>query len=376
MIGVIWWSNTVVISLVTLGLLLPPLGCLSFQVIIQPPHHNILTTTSKIISSRIIFCSTKSSSADLTTGYYSPYNLEEYNNESSSSSSSSSSNDCNGVEIWLDLRGTSLSPSTALELWALEHPSDNVNTNDDNVHNNKSTTTVPIFTKCLVSPPSNSNISNSDKHLQQKHDNIHVLVADDDNDEASSSSSSSSSSWGKILPLETSTQSYIPLLPDPLPAMEIISDGKWIVLDTTTGWKGVEEEKRLSFLLPLAELISSGAVTNVGGGGSRSTNGGGGGIGFTCQTRNEVVKVAMWIQSITNRCNDGNAGSGGKNVRVKTLENGLVIPDESDDVSFDELQKQQQFGTSRQARLQYAIVVPYDVGLLKTAAMLLLNEGF
>jgi hypothetical protein len=329
-------------TLVILGLL--PLYCISFHVIIQPPGHHI----TKSSSSRI--CSTKSSSSSAdTTGYFNPYNnLEEYNNEPSSSSSLPISN--NGVEIWLDLRGTSLSPSTALELWDLEHAHDN---NDDDVYNKS---TVP-FTKCLVSPSSRDNNKNSQNEKQQ-HNNIHVVV---DNE--------ASSSWGKILPLETSTRSSssIPILPDPLPVMEIISQGKWIILDTTLGWKKVEEEKRLSYLLPLAELISSGAVTGVGGGGYGS-----GGIGFTCQTKNEVVKVAMWIQSITNRCNDG---GGGKNVRVKTLENGLVIPD-SDAVTLDDLQQQQQFGTTRQARLQYAIVVPYDVGLLKTAAMLLLNEGF
>ena len=358
--GVVW-------SIIVLGLL--PLCCLSFHsVVIQPAHHHHITSKSSSSSSSLTrTCSTKSSSTD-TTDYFSPYNdVGEYNNNDNESSAlpvNDNRNSNNGVEIWLDLRGTSLSPSTALELWDLEH--------DDM---QQKANTVP-FTKCLVSSSSNNNNnSHNDKQLLQNN-NIHVLVDD------TASGQSSAAAWGKILPLQTSSKQQqstpIPILPDPLPAMELISQGKWIVLDTTQDWKKVEEEERLSFLLPLADLISSGAVTGVQGGdnGSGSGSGSGGGIGLTCHTKNEVVKVAMWIQSITNRCNNGSGDGGGKNVRTKTLENGLVIPDNDNDVSMDVQHLQQQFGTTRQARLQYAIVVPYDVGLIKTASMLLLNEGF
>eukprot|EP00985_Skeletonema_marinoi_P005419 scaffold2351_cov120-Skeletonema_marinoi.AAC.4 len=327
--------------IVPLGLL--PLGCLSFHII--QPH---VTSKSSTSSSSCIY-STKSS-AD--TEYVSPFDLGEFKNESSLPK-----NDNNGVEIWLDLRCTSLSPSTALELWDLECTDANYN-NDGGGGLAKS---GAPFTKCLVSPSDKSN-SKSEKQMQLQN-NIQVLVDSGTNN--NNNEQTTESSWGKVLPLQTNTQS-MPILSDPLPAMEIISQGQYIVLDTTKGWKKVEEEQRLSYLLPLAELISSGATTGGENGGSS------GGIGFTCLTKNEVVKVAMWIQSITNNNRSGDGG-GGQNVRVKTLENGLVIPDHDDDVTSD-LQKQ--FGSSRQARLQYAIVVPYDVGLLKTASMLLLNEGF
>jgi len=332
--------------IVPLGLL--PLGCLSFHII--QPH---VTSKSSTSSSSCLY-STKSS-AD--TEYVSPFNLEELNNDSSLPN-----NDNNGVEIWLDCRHTSLSPSTALELWDLECPDANYNNDDVGL-----TKLGAPFTKCLVSPSDNVSNSNGEKQMQLQN-NIQVLVdsGTNNNNNKQTTESTSSSSWGKVLPLQTNTQS-MPILPDPLPAMETISQGQYIILDTTKGWKKVEEEQRLSYLLPLAELISSGATTGGENGSSSS-----GGIGFTCLTKNEVVKVAMWIQSITNNNRSGDGG-GGQNVRVKTLENGLVIPDYDGDVMSD-LQKQ--FGSSRQARLQYAIVVPYDVGLLKTASMLLLNEGF
>eukprot|EP00984_Skeletonema_dohrnii_P016793 scaffold7514_cov112-Skeletonema_dohrnii-CCMP3373.AAC.6 len=332
--------------IVPLGLL--PLGCFSFH-IIQP--------TSKFDASKSLSClySTKSS-AD--TEYVSPFNLEEFNDDSSLQPN----NDNNAVEIWLDLRETTLSPSTALELWDLECTDANYNNDDDGGGLTKS---GAPFTKCLVSPSDKSN-SNGEKQMQLQN-NIQVLVDYGTNNQ-NEQTTESTSPWGKVLPLQTNTQS-MPILPDPLPAMETISQGQYIVLDTTKGWKKVEEEQRLSYLLPLAELISSGATT-----GGENGSSGSGGIGFTCLTKNEVVKVAMWIQSITNNNRSGDGG-GGQNVRVKTLENGLVIPDyDNDDDVMSDLQKQ--FGSSRQARLQYAIVVPYDVGLLKTASMLLLNEGF
>lgn len=321
------WSSKFII------ILLSGLSCHSFQ----PQHPNSQS------SSFASLYSTKSSDTDTN---YQPFNLQEY--EDSSPPKENNENNHNGVEIWLDLRGTSLSPSTALELWELEQ-------NDDYTNNIYEKLTVP-FTKCLIS---NDNI-NTEKELNAQHDNpIQVLV------DHSRGTQQQQQSWGQTLQLQINPQSSLPILPDPLPAMELVSQGQFVLLDTTAGWKKVEEEERLSYLLPLAELISSGALPAAGGGAA-------GGIGFTCLTRNEVVKVAMWIQSVTNNTH----GDGGtiQNVRVKTLDNGLVIPDyNNDDVTAD---LQQMSGTSRQAGIQYAIVVPYDVGLIKTASMLLRNEGF
>lgn len=349
-----------------LGLL--PRCCLSFNVvqkqIITRPNTDILSSSScnnnKILSAR-----SSADNSDYISLYYNAD--EEYNDSPSSDNNNNNRNSNNGVEIWLDLRGTSLSPSSALEFWALE--------------GQQQKQTVP-FTKCLVS--SRSDNKNTLFQRNKMPCNINVLVDDDENN-GIILESASSSSWGKVLPLQSSVKS-IPILPDPLPAMDIILQGKWIVLDTTKGWKRVEEEERLSFLLPLAELISSGATTTVGviNGGcfsssSRSSrSGGGGGIGLTCHTKNEVVKVAMWIQSITKRFHDddddddggddGGGGIGQMSLRTKTLDNGLIIPDDDDDDDDDVTT------TTKIQGMQYAIVVPYDVELLKTASMLLWNE--
>eukprot|EP00574_Skeletonema_japonicum_P013992 CAMPEP_0201720118 /NCGR_PEP_ID=MMETSP0593-20130828/5141_1 /ASSEMBLY_ACC=CAM_ASM_000672 /TAXON_ID=267983 /ORGANISM="Skeletonema japonicum, Strain CCMP2506" /LENGTH=360 /DNA_ID=CAMNT_0048210699 /DNA_START=18 /DNA_END=1100 /DNA_ORIENTATION=+ len=332
-------------------------SCHSFQLI---PHHHPSPTS---------LYSTKSSSTD--TDNYQPFNfLQEFSHDNDSSSPPNE-NSNNGVEIWLDLRGTSLSPSTALELWELEQNDGYSNSyiDDGNEEARKKKGTAP-FTKCLVSndKTNNSNSkSNTEKEMNSNPIQILVDHHHNNNDEPTTTTQQSQQSWGKTLRLQLNVQSTLPILPDPLPAMELVSRGQFVLLDTTGGWKKVEEEERLSFLLPLAELISSGALPAANGSG---------GIGFTCLTKNEVVKVAMWIQSITNnnQCVNGADGGSIQNVRVKTLDNGLVIPDDSDDDASADLQSM--LGTSRQAAIQYAIVVPYDVGLLKTASMLLWNEGF
>ena len=322
--------------------------------------------------------STRSSDTDTATGY--EYNSPQFNfleqfqsNKGSTTNNNSNNNNNqnnnNGMEIWLDLRGTSLSPSTALELWQLEHP---IDTTTD--HNDDQDYDAP-FTKCLVSQAAaaeNGNAHQDNVHLmqqqqqQQPNDDIQIVLIDNNTmNDNHDQQTIQSSSWGTILPLQTSPQSNIPILPDPLPAMETISQGKYILLDTTGDWKKVEEKERLGYLLPLAELISSGADNNS------SSSGSGGLIGFTCHTRNEVVRVAMWIQSVTNRQSGSGDDGGQKNVRrVKTLENGLVIPDYDDDEEVEDgsgEELQLQFGSVRQGGLRYAIVVPYDVALLKTA---------
>jgi hypothetical protein len=131
----------------------------------------------------------------------------------------------------------------------------------------------------------------------------------------------------------------MPQLPDPLPAIEVASNGQWIALDTN-GWKEVAEEERISMLLPLVELISSAAS-------------GSGGIGLTCHTNNEVVKAAMFIQSLTN---DARGGRGGT---TKTLDSGIVVPD--DDAESV---------TKNSANTNFALILPCDMALLRTTKLL------
>ena len=246
-----------------------------------------------------------------------------------------------GLELWLDLRGTSLTPKTALQLWAMDGQ------NNEN--------TPPPFVKCLVSSMEMSYNSPS----LDRYDDIDVLIVQermDDNDDMQyivqqqtydpSPSSSSNYCIGRILNLQTSLSK--PILPDPLPAMEHASNGQWIIIDTD-GWKKIEADERLRMALPLLELISSSSDATA------STNGGG--TGLTCHTNNEVVKTIMFIQSMM-----AGGGGDGRQVRTKTLTSGIVIHEDNKSIPSAD---------NESTTHHFAIVVPYDIELLRTAQLLL-----
>ncbi|KAL9180716.1 hypothetical protein ACHAXT_011169 [Thalassiosira profunda] len=238
-----------------------------------------------------------------------------------------------GLEVWLDLRGTSLTPNTAIELWEMEE--------QNGQSTNLQSDALP-FTKCLV------NSSTHNLTGQTSEVDVGVLL-EENNDQGqcislqkanqSTSSGGDLEIMGRIIRLETS--STMPVLPDPLPAMEACSRGEWVILDTR-GWEKISEEEQIGMVLPLLELISSA---------------GSGGIGLTCQTKNAVVKAAMFIQTMTN----GGGGPSG----TKTLESGIVVPDGGTSRT----------GENRSRSGAFAIVVPYDVALLRAAKLLLVGDS-
>jgi hypothetical protein len=252
-----------------------------------------------------------------------------------------------GLELWLDLRGTSLTPKTALQLWAMEGQKENMH--------------APPFVKCLVS---SMEMSYSSPSLDI-YDDIDVLIVEermDGDDDMQyivqqqtydpSSSSLSNYCIGRILNLQASSSK--PILPDPLPAMEHASNGQWIIIDTD-GWKKIEADERLRMALPLLELIASSSATAAS---TTCASNNRGGIGLTCHTNNEVVKTIMFIQSML-----AGGGGDGRQVRTKTLTSGIVIPDE-DNTSIPS-------ADNESTMHHFAIVVPYDMELLRTAQLLL-----
>ena len=198
--------------------------------------------------------------------------------------------------------------------------------------------------KCLVSSEDAPS-----RHFDQ---NIDILIVKEEDDDVSDCNmmpflqqtmdANQTALAGRILSLQTSAS--MPVLPDPLPAMDVISNGEWIILDTHN-WRKIDDEERLSMILPMMELISSGSSSSSGG------------IGITCHTKNDLVKAAMFIQTKTN---SGSAGGEGINVNTKTLESGIVIPD--DDAN--------QISLSVDVLPRFAIIVPYDMGLLQTYCLL------
>jgi len=246
----------------------------------------------------------------------------------SNSHSSDQQSSENNLQLWIDLRGTSLTPKTALELWSLE---------DDN--------NAPL-TKCLV-----SSIEKNAKD-DDTSNNLDILLVEEGGDTTNDMLiiSQQTEHIGRILSLQTSSTS-MPMLPnDPLSAIDIVSKGQWLLIDTND-WKKVEEDERISMTLPLIDLISSGFTNDT-------SNGGG--IGITCHTNNEVVKMAMYIQSMMN------ASGGSDNTKTRTLDSGIVVPDDiGSGSSSDDTTNQ-----NNSMKQRFAIIVPFDMELLRTAKLL------
>ena len=279
------------------------------------------------------------------------------------SNSFPSSKSSNGVvEIWLDLRGTSITPKTALELWELDEQMQQQSNS-----NKARKETKPPFMRCLVSSISKQSDSSS-LVTPPANNPLDVLMVGQE--EAGgmriiTQTQKSSSSFGSMISLQPSPASAsIPILPDPLPLIDLASQGLNVLLDTK-GWKKVAEEKRLSMLLPLIELITS----------STATNADGGIVGWTCFSNSEIVETAMWIQSMGN----GSKGSrGGNTLRTKTLDSGILIPDLDDIESFalDSTVIDEDSTEQKRDECKFAIIVPYDVALLRAAMMLLGDSSY
>lgn len=206
------------------------------------------------------------------------------------------------VDLWLDLRGTSLTPEAALELWSLEGG------------DGQDCSTAP-FSRFIVSPGPSA--QNEDAYVEQIEGDRTWLYR-----------SSGTVAVGSVLNLET--DSSRPVLPDPLPLMDALASDNWVLIDSH-GWKKIDEDERLNTVLSLIELISSGSMGSEGG------------IGLTCHSDSEIVGV---IQSLV--------GSRGMRC-VTSTESGLLVAGEDETPDH----------------LKFALVLPFDLKLLKTAELLI-----
>jgi hypothetical protein len=232
------------------------------------------------------------------------------------------------IEVWLDLRGTSITPKMALELWQTEM---------QDMQHDILFTQVP-FTKCLVS------YDERDSSKLSRNVFVEVMMVDENGDSFGSTSLEHSAISGKIVKLEASSTHFMPVLPDPLPLMDQYSQGGWILLDTCA-WRKIDETEKFGSLFPLVELITS------------MEQGSNGKTGWTCYTKSEVTKSAMWIQ-----CQDM---KGTLEMSTKTLDSGIIIPGNLDDTASS---------SSNNVDTKYVIIVPYDVGLLKTAMSFMMDN--
>lgn len=223
------------------------------------------------------------------------------------------------IEVWLDLRGTSITPETALEFWRAEVQDMQI----DWCHAQQ----VP-FTKCLIS---------YDEQELPKNE-MNVLMVDTHGNSFSAVSDKQSASIGDIVRLEPFQSNSMPTLPDPLPLIDKLSNGKWLLLDTKA-WKKIDTSEKLDLLFPLVELVTP------------MKQSGESVIGWTCHSKSEVIRSAMWARAYHQ--------SSLSQRSTKTIASGIIIPDDT--------QPENTLGMARNDRTKFVILIPYDLGMLKTA---------
>ncbi|KAL3801763.1 hypothetical protein HJC23_001159 [Cyclotella cryptica] len=239
--------------------------------------------------------------------------------------------DANGrIELWLDLRGTTITPNMAIELWKTEIEDGQMD------HDRTGSFSKAPFSKCLISYDESQQIGSPTLFtIGARECSIEVLMAGRDGESFKSISNQPSDSTGTIVSLKLSQSTSMPILPDPLSLMDEYSNRGWVLFDTKE-WKILGEEEKLGMLFPVVDLVGSGDRN---------------GLGWTCHSKSEIIKSAMWM-----KCQP--------DASTKTLDSGIVVPD-------DEVTGRLVLQNDR--RTKYAIIVPYDFGLLR-AAMSLIND--
>jgi len=257
--------------------------------------------------------SLRSASINANLGEISPQNEEPNQNQ---------------VQLWLDLRKSSISPQAALlhlsnDLWEEFVPP-----------NNKSF----IVDKVVINMCANLNTIVRDIR-EEFETEIGILVVDRDGIfEINDAGSMSSTGTGTIIDLDRDDKGLILLNVNPLPVLDAVSKGEWVLLD-------VDDNVDTGDVSNLVELVSNGlAFGGLGGSDVASF----GGIGVTCSSQADVMEMGALVQSLS-----GKKG-------YKATKSGILV--QNGDTAA---------GVSTSESIGYAIVMPFDAQLWKTSSFVL-----
>jgi len=263
------------------------------------------------------------------------------------------------LELWLDLRDTAVSPMAALEhlindLWDEFPPPPGKDCLIDNV---------------LVSLPTFSNIEDQNEFvntilngIEEEYESeikVWFVGPKELNDESGTDGLISTfrinmdgqivqTPVGKLLHANDSKGANS----NPIPALETVSNGEWILLDTsleidpTTGTEMIQELVNL-----VTNVNSMGDNISFGGGSSNEprVQTGKGGIAIGCRTPSDVVEMGGYTQSLS---------FGAKS--FTSTDSGILIHSSTD--------SGKQFSVGDQS---YALVIPFDDSLWKAASLVL-----
>lgn len=229
------------------------------------------------------------------------------------------------VELWLDLRGTAITPRMALS--KLEEDS------------------IIPFSKVIVS------IQDAERSAQESND-FEILVVDE-NDSSLCDAKDPSIRYGTVVTIDG--DSFV----DPMPALETTTRGGWVlVMDAERGSdKTTERHEAISSLV---DFISGGMSLDSFSLGEDDSSGDDeqgspfnnekGGIAITCKTKADLVQAANTVHSVS-------SGT------LTTTESGILI--KSNPVEG---------ATSGSKPLQSALVLPFDLTLWKQAASIVMTD--
>ena len=260
-----------------------------------------------------------------------------------------------GIEFWLDLRDTAILPSAALSHLLETLDGDTLlNDNDDKVFfidKVLTTTTNEDYTKNVK-----SFVDWVTQHMEEQFENLIEIIYETKKKEdsstisifsATSETSTNDESFGIRVDLFQDDKSQ---LTDPIPALQCVSQGKWVIIQPNDDNNDNNEQQRKIALDSLVELLVastsslSSLVLNDDNDSKGATNNVDmGGVAIACQSKSDIIHTGSIIQSLL-----GNGSS------ITCTDSGIYIPSDNNDQSSPTL-------------LKFAIVLPMDVMLWKTA---------
>ena len=237
----------------------------------------------------------------------------------------------NQVQLWLDLRRSSIAPQAALlhltnDLWEEFVPPNNKSFIVDKV----------IINMC-------ANLNSIVRDIREEFETeIGILVADRDGIfEIDDAGIMSSTGTGTIIDLDRDDKGVITLNVNPLPVLDAVSKGQWVLLD-------VDNSVDAGDVSNLVDLVSNGLAFGASDGASNDALVSSGGIGVTCSSQSDVMEMGALVQSLS-----GTKGY----TRTKS---GILV--QNGDTAA---------GVATSASIGYAIVMPFDAQLWMTSSFIL-----
>jgi hypothetical protein len=234
------------------------------------------------------------------------------------------------IELWLDLRGTAIHPRAAIEYLTeevFEGPDHGV-----------TDLTIEVDRIIVSDKTFQSLLNSSDDYVQESE----ILYVPEENlAQIAVSRCGLSFPFGELVAMEGSMA-----VADPITAIETLSTGKWIVLYNKE--EEIEDENsRIAAVGGFVEIASgdwrtttqleSGLLLQTGSNGEEENSKGG--IAVQCSTKSSIVRLASMIESVAS----------GKSMTA--TESGILIQNETGETS----------------PLPFALMLPFDVSLWKTA---------